>query len=45
VKCEYYSIDDSQKEEMTWTDAAGTRRRATLPLIVFSRPAAGERRA
>jgi hypothetical protein len=38
-------IDDRHKQELTWTDAEGTRRRATLPLIVFSRPAAGERRA
>lgn len=37
-------IDDRQKQELTWTDAEGKRRRATLPLIIFSRAAAGERR-
>jgi hypothetical protein len=29
-------IDDRNQQELWWTDAAGTRRRATLPLIVFS---------
>ena len=38
-------IDDRHKQELTWTDAEGTHRRATLPLIVFSRPPAAERRA
>jgi Protein of unknown function (DUF3375) len=34
-------IDDRHKQELTWIDAEGRRRRATLPLIVFSRPAVG----
>jgi flagellar motility protein MotE (MotC chaperone) len=29
-------IDDRNKQELWWTDAAGTRRQATLPLVVFS---------
>jgi len=33
-------IDDARKQELTWTDASGQRRRATLPMVVFSvRPA------
>jgi hypothetical protein len=37
-------IDDRHKQELSWEDAEGNRRRATLPLIIFSRPVAGERR-
>jgi Protein of unknown function (DUF3375) len=29
-------IDDQSKQELWWIDAAGTRRQATLPLVVFS---------
>jgi hypothetical protein len=29
-------IDDQNKQVLSWTDAAGTRRRATMPLIVFN---------
>jgi len=29
-------IDDGNKQELWWTDAAGARRRATMPLVVFS---------
>jgi hypothetical protein len=38
-------IDDCHKQELTWIDSEGAHRRATLPLIVFSRPPATERRA
>ncbi|WP_295999073.1 DUF3375 domain-containing protein [Rugamonas sp.] len=30
------TIDDSQQEIIAWTDAGGIRRRATLPLLIFS---------
>ena len=33
-------IDDGQKQELWWVDAQGTRRRATLPLVIFSGHAA-----
>jgi hypothetical protein len=33
-------IDDRHKQELSWVDSAGTRRRATLPLVVFSGHAA-----
>ena len=33
-------IDDAQKQELTWVDSEGTRRRATLPLVIFSGHAA-----
>ena len=33
-------IDDAHKQELSWMDAEGTRRRATLPLVVFSGHAA-----
>ncbi|MCU1235192.1 MAG: hypothetical protein JWP63_3159 [Candidatus Solibacter sp.] len=36
-------IDDRHKQELSWMDAEGKRRKATLPLIVFSRPAAERR--
>src|ERR1035438_2660675 len=29
-------IDDRRKQELSWVDAEGTRRRATLPLVIFS---------
>jgi flagellar motility protein MotE (MotC chaperone) len=29
-------IDDRHKQGLSWTDAAGTRRRATMPLVVFN---------
>jgi hypothetical protein len=32
-------IDDRHKQEIFWTDESGTPRRATMPLVVFSRPA------
>jgi hypothetical protein len=33
-------IDDREKQDLSWTDAAGTWRRATMPLVVFNaRPA------
>jgi hypothetical protein len=37
-------IDDRNKQVLSWQDASGNRRRATLPLIVFSRPAVAEHR-
>jgi hypothetical protein len=33
-------IDDGTKQELSWVDSAGTRRRATLPLVIFSGHAA-----
>ena len=33
-------IDDQDKQELSWIDSTGTRRQATLPLVVFSRHAA-----
>ena len=33
-------IDDRRKQELSWVDAEGTRRRATLPLVIFSGHAA-----
>jgi Protein of unknown function (DUF3375) len=30
-------IDDSDKQMVSWTDAAGISRQATLPLVIFSR--------
>ena len=30
------AIDDSQHEIIEWVDAGGNRRRATLPLLIFS---------
>jgi hypothetical protein len=29
-------IDDRDKQQISWTDAAGTRRRATMPLVIFN---------
>ena len=29
-------IDDGQKQELSWVDAEGTRRSATLPLVIFT---------
>jgi flagellar motility protein MotE (MotC chaperone) len=37
-------IDDEQRETIGWTDPEGGSRRATLPAIVFSRPARSEKR-
>ena len=34
-------IDDGSKQELSWIDAAGTRRQATMPLVVFSRHPSG----
>ena len=33
-------IDDQTKQELSWVDAGGVRRRATLPLVIFSGHAA-----
>jgi len=33
-------IDDSRTQSVSWTDATGVMRRATVPLVVFSRQAA-----
>ena len=33
-------IDDQNKQELSWVDSEGTRRRATLPLVIFSGHAA-----
>ncbi len=33
-------IDDTHKQELSWVDAGGTRRQATLPLVIFSGHAA-----
>jgi hypothetical protein len=30
-------IDDGHKQTLAWTDKAGKRREATLPLVIFSR--------
>jgi hypothetical protein len=30
-------IDDGRTQTLSWTDPAGSRRRATLPLVIFSR--------
>ncbi|MBV6486903.1 MAG: hypothetical protein GHHEDOFH_00840 [Pseudorhodoplanes sp.] len=32
-------IDDAQRQALTWTDSAGRARQATLPLVIFCRPA------
>ena len=32
-------IDDQHKQELFWTDASGTPRRATMPLVIFTRQA------
>ena len=34
-------IDDTHKQELSWVDSEGTRRRATLPLVIFSGHAGG----
>jgi hypothetical protein len=31
------AIDDRAKQTLEWTDDDGVRRRATLPLVIFSR--------
>ena len=31
------AIDDRAKQTLEWTDEAGVRRQATLPLVIFSR--------
>jgi hypothetical protein len=33
-------IDDQNKQELSWVDSEGKRRRATLPLVIFSGHAA-----
>ena len=33
-------IDDQNKQELSWVDSGGRRRRATLPLVIFSGHAA-----
>jgi hypothetical protein len=33
-------IDDMHKQELSWVDSEGTRRRATLPMVIFSGHAA-----
>ena len=33
-------IDDRHKQTLIWTDADNVRRQATLPLVIFARPAA-----
>jgi flagellar motility protein MotE (MotC chaperone) len=38
-------IDDRHKQELSWSDAAGRMRRATLPLVIFSRTAGAEKGA
>jgi hypothetical protein len=30
-------IEDEQRQSIRWTDSAGTERRATVPLVVYSR--------
>jgi hypothetical protein len=30
-------IDESHQQTVSWTDRSGTQRRATLPLVVFTR--------
>jgi hypothetical protein len=32
-------IDDAQRQTLTWTDPTGMARQATLPLVIFCRPA------
>jgi hypothetical protein len=38
-------IDDGQHQTMTWTDEDGTVRQGTMPLVVFCRQAAADKRA